>query len=48
MKKLSLFIGVTNTFEFEKFKTDSLDKWKKKLTEEQLNRIREITLANKS
>ena len=26
----------------------SLDKWKKKLTEEQLNRIREITLANKS
>jgi|TARA_B110000091_G_C13622252_1_gene393511 hypothetical protein len=48
MKKLSLFIGVTNTFEFEKFKTDSLDKWKNKLTEEQLIRIREITLANKS
>lgn len=46
MEKLSEFLGVSNEFEIEKFKTDSLDKWKKKLNEEQLNRIREITFAN--
>jgi len=45
LKKLSLFIGVSNTFKIEKLKTDSLDKWKKKLNEEQLNKIRDITFA---
>lgn len=46
LEKLSLVLGITNTFNIEKLKTDSLDKWKMKLNEEQLNKIREVTFAN--
>lgn len=47
LERLSLFLGVTNDFHPEEFKTDSLDKWKQKLNKEQLQRITDITFANK-
>lgn len=46
IKKLSTFLAITNKFKIEKFKIDSLDKWKTKLDKNQLKQIREITFAN--
>ena len=36
------FIGVSKNFELDQIKTSSLDKWKQRLTQEQLHRIEEI------
>jgi hypothetical protein len=44
-ERLSLFLEVTNNFVVEKIKTNSLDKWKTKLNDEQLRMIRKISLA---
>ncbi len=42
LKELSLFLGVSNTFSSEDFKINSLDKWKQKLSAEQLKKIRAV------
>lgn len=48
LERLSLFLEVDNHFKLEKFKVDSLDKWKEKLNENQLSRIRRISSLNKT
>ena len=37
--EVSQFLDITNSFSSEKFKTDSLDKWKEKLNKDQLEKI---------
>lgn len=39
LEKIAAFIGIPNTFNPEKFKVDSLDKWKNLLSEEQVKKI---------
>lgn len=40
---LSVFLDIDNTFDPEPFKIDSLDKWKKKLDDQQIKRINKVT-----
>lgn len=42
MEDLSAFMGVSNKFKIEKFKINSLNKWKNKLNNVQLEKIRKI------
>lgn len=42
LARIAEFIGIANTFEAEQFKTDSLDKWKQKLDDAQLARMRGV------
>lgn len=43
IKDISDFLSISNEFKVEKIKSKSFDKWKYKLTKEQLNKIRKIT-----
>jgi len=46
LSKISEFLNVTDEFKPEKFKIDSLDKWKTKLSDEQVKKIRNIIKAD--
>ena len=43
LEDISHFLDITNNFKLEKFKIDSLDKWKQNLTLKQLENIYKIT-----